>query len=181
MGGNRGVFRRAGGGEDRGVAGAAAEVACELDLVICCAVEMVGGHRGDEAGGAEATLGAVVVDHRLLHGMQGAIGSGDAFHRADGFALQLGKKENAGVERTRAALVGHHNGAGAAIAFVAAFFCSCEVFRFAQPVEECGGGRNARGCDLTSVEKKGDVHHVFRRGTDARCWPPSMRRRSGAG
>jgi hypothetical protein len=42
---------------------------------------------------------AVMVDHRLLHRVQRAVGAGDAFDRAHRLAVQLRQEQDAGVQR----------------------------------------------------------------------------------
>jgi len=75
LGGQQAILRRGGfGGADDGrVAGAAAQVAGELRVVIRGPVQMVGGHGDGKARRAKAALAAVVVDHGLLHGVQAAV------------------------------------------------------------------------------------------------------------
>ena len=55
-GGDGGGFGGACGADDRGVAGAAAEVAGKGGVVVLVAVQMGHGHRDDETGGAKAAL-----------------------------------------------------------------------------------------------------------------------------
>ena len=181
-----GGHRRGGGGlggaGDGGIAGAAAEVAGELVVMILRAVRVGGGHGGDEAGSAEAALGAVVLDHCALDRVQGAIGRGDALDGADFAAMQVRQQHDAGVLCGPGAVgrAGHHR-AGAAIAFVAALLCSCEAPLLAQPVEHRGGGGDVAQLHGLSVEKKRDVHGLTCRVTELvpRAMP-SMRRRSAA-
>ena len=128
--------QRFGRADDRGVAGAAAQVACELVVMIGAAVQMGGGHRDDKPRRAKAALAAVMGDHRGLNRMQGAIGARDAFDRAHGFAMQLGQEQDAGVQRAAAAVIGDHDRAGAAIAFIAAFFGAAKAAIKPQPIQQ---------------------------------------------
>ena len=98
-------------------------------------VQMRRGHRDDKARGAEPALRSVVIDHRLLHRVQRAIGAADTFDRTHRLALQLWQKKNAGVQRPRALLIGDHNGAGTAVAFIAAFLGAGQAARLAQPIQ----------------------------------------------
>ena len=155
---HRGVFGGFGGADDRRIAGATAEVAGELVVMIGGVIGMGGDHRHDEAWGAKTALAAVEIDHCLLHRMQGAIRMSDAFDRAYGFAVELRQEQDAGVQRSGAALVGDHHGARAAIALVAAFLGAGETTVLAQPVQErcCWLGFWKR--DLFTVEMKGNRH-----------------------
>ena len=87
------------GADDRRVAGAAAEIAREGGVVVGVGVQMGGGHRDDEAGRAKAALAGVMGNHGGLHRVSFAIRAGDTLDRADGQPVQLGQKQDAGVER----------------------------------------------------------------------------------
>ena len=95
--GHRGALGGVGGADDRRIAGAAAEVAGELVVMIGGAIGMGGDHRHDKAWGAKTALAAVEIDHGLLHRMQGAIRMGDPFDCAYGFAVELRQEQDAGV------------------------------------------------------------------------------------
>ena len=73
---HRGALSGFGGVDDRGIAGAAAEVAGELVVMIGGTIGMGGDHRHDKAWGAKTALAAVEIDHGLLYRMQGAIRMG---------------------------------------------------------------------------------------------------------
>ena len=60
-------------------------------------------------------------DHRILNRVQGAVWSRNPLDRAHGLAVKLWQKENARIQRARTVFIGHHDAAGAAIAFVAPF------------------------------------------------------------
>ena len=90
--------------------------------------------------------------------MEGSAFGAETFDGGDVFAVQLGQKEDAGIEGKGAVRVGDHDGAGAAIAFVAAFFCAGEVSLFTQPVEEGCCGIWLRQSDGGAVEHKRDLH-----------------------
>ena len=168
--------------DDRGIAGAAAEVARQCVVVVPVAVEMRNRHRHDETGRAEAALRSVMVDHRLLHRVQGAVGGADALDRAHRAAVKLGQEEDAGVQRPCAARIGDHHRAGPAIAFVTAFLGASEAALFAQPIEQrCRGGHVSQ-LHALSVQKKGDIHvkNLPPYQCPVMC-APSMRRRKRAG
>jgi hypothetical protein len=117
------------------------------------------GHGDGEARGAEAALRAVVIDHRLLDGVERAVGGSEPFDRAQRLAVELGQEEDAGVERAGAAGgVGQQDRAGAAVAFVAALLGAGEAAILAQPVERRAGGRGVGEIDPFAVEEKGKMH-----------------------
>ena len=101
---------------DRAVAGAAADVALErpTEIATLRLVHARGGH--DHARRAEAALKALRVQKGLLHRMQFAV-LGQAFDRGDGAALRAIGREQTGMDR----IAVDHDGAGAAVAGVAAF------------------------------------------------------------
>jgi hypothetical protein len=123
------------GVEDAGVAGAAAEVAVEafLNLYQCglrmFVEEMVGGE--DHAGSADAALGSALLEEALLDGVEFFF-VGEAFDGGDFGAFGLEYRDEAGVDEFAV----HQDGAGAALAFAAAFLGSGEVKVFAEDVEE---------------------------------------------
>jgi hypothetical protein len=125
---------------------------------------MRAGHRHDEARRAEPACDPVVLHHGLLDGVELARRRGDPFDGADGLSGELRQEQDAGVESVDPARVGHHHGAGAAVAFVAAFLRSGEAALLAQPVEERPRGRTFSPHSL-SVEEKPDVHVNARRVT----------------
>ena len=129
------VLRSLSRADDGGVAGAAAQVARKLHVMVRRPVEMGGGHAHDKAGRAEATLAAVKVDHRLLDRMQRAVGCRQPLNRCDRFAVHLGQEEDAAVEGTGAAGVGDHHRTRTTITFIAAFFGAGETAGVAEPVE----------------------------------------------
>ncbi|MNC30261.1 hypothetical protein D3C75_785410 [compost metagenome] len=116
-----------GGGDDRPVAGAAAQVAGQridrLRAVVSGAALLQGKQRHDETRCAEAALAAVAVGHRLLHAMQmprlTEILDGDQL-----LAVQGGHEGQAGVQAAIAqpravggrVRLGDHHGAGTAVA-----------------------------------------------------------------
>ena len=120
---------------DRGVSCASAQVAGQLSVVIRGAVQMGGCHRYHEARCAEPALAAMPFNQRVLYRMQRSVRGCDAFYRPDGLAVDLGHEENAGIERFCARSVGHHDSAGAAVSFVAAFLGAFQALIFAKPVK----------------------------------------------
>jgi hypothetical protein len=125
--------------------------------VVGAPVEVGCCHRDDEARRAEAALAAVVLDHRRLHGVELPPGAGDALHRAYGATVKLRQEKDAGVERAGPGIVRDHDGAGAAIAFVAAFLGAGQALLLAQPVEKRGCRGRIDGLRFP-VEKKPDCH-----------------------
>lgn len=115
-------------------------------------------HRDHEARRAKATLRSMMVDHRLLYRVKRAIGACDPLDGSDRAPGQLRQKQDAGIQRPRAAIrVGHHHGAGTAITLVATFLGAGEPPFLAEPIQERrSGGR----IDLHRfpVEKKPDCH-----------------------
>ncbi len=158
--GDGGGLGSPGGAEDRRIAGAAAEIAGEVVIVAPVAVQMGRGHRSDEARRAKAALAAVMGDHGLLDGMHLALGAGDAFDGADGFAFELWQEKDAGIDRAGAGLVAQDDGTGAAIAFVAALFRAFQPACVAQPVEQrpCGAF-GLRDLGFNSVQPETDTGH----------------------
>ncbi len=129
-------------GQDRAIAGAAAEIAGELVAEARGGrgrAGMIGGEQAHhDARRAEAALRAVMVDHRLLHRMQ-AVALGEVLDRDEFGAVELAKQQDAGVDRLvgelAAAQTREHDRAGAAIALGAAFLRAGRPLLFAQPVE----------------------------------------------
>ena len=137
-----------GGPHDRRIAGAAAEIALQrlLDLVLRRprrrqpeAVE-----RHDEARRAEAALRAVLVDERLLHGMQRA-GQSQVLHRHDVGRVERSDEADAGIDGLVAEIAvdepPDEHRAGAAVALRAAFLRAGQALLEPQMVEQ----RRARG------------------------------------
>ena len=172
------LFGGLGRADDRGVAGAAAQVARQRVVVVCPAVQVGRGHGHDKPRRAEPALAAVVVHHGRLHGVKRAVGGGDPFHGAHGLTLQLWQEQDAGVQGPRALCVRDHHAAGPAVAFVAAFLGAGQPAGVAQPVQQ-GLGRVALHLNGLSVQKKRNLHDIARRGTRyvSERWVPSMRRR----
>ena len=133
-------------------------------------VLLVGGGQGHhEARGAEAALRAVAVDHGLLHRVR-RVGAAQVLHRQQRLAVQRGQEADAAVDRPqpqaahahagggagrgrglkaavgrggrrrRFGQFGDDHGAGAAVAFAAAFLRAGAAGVLAQPVEH-GAGR----------------------------------------
>ena len=131
------------GVNDRPVAGAAAEIARELivDPVTIDGAALLahGEERHDDAGRAEAALRAVVIDHRLLNGVKrGPVRQ--IFDGQDLGAVRHAQEGDAGIDRPvhkLAVLQSRENdGAGAAIAFIAAFLRSRGAAILPQPVKK---------------------------------------------
>ena len=134
--------------DDRPIAGAAAQIAGEhvverLPVGRAAAFVVVSKQAHDDAGRAEAALRAVVARHRRLHRMQDAV-IGEVLDRDQLGAIHLADQRDAGIDRlvdqAAVALAHQNDGAGAAVAFRAAFFGAGGALLEAQPVEH-GGAR----------------------------------------
>ena len=169
------------GVENRAVTGAAAQVAGELfhrqfaadgaalaDMVLVHAE-----HAHHKTRRAETALRTVAVDHGLLRGMQIGVRSiarggrrgglnqrilCQIFHRPQRHAVDRVGQANAAVDRLvvqfAIALLSEHDGAGAAVAFAAAFLGAGAVQVFTQHVQQGTVGRNAvEGHGLAATDK----------------------------
>ena len=135
--------------------------------MVGAALRMAHGHRHDEARRAKAALAAVVPDHFGLHRVQGAIGAGNTFNRAHGLAVDLGQKQDAGVQGAHALIIGDHHRAGPAITFIAAFLRAAKAALKAQPIQQRSRRRLPRRMNLHTVQVKRYVGHC-------RNLPPSF-------
>ena len=159
--------------DDRGVAGAAAEIAGERVVDRLLAWQRVGRagqgeHRHDEAGRAEATLRAVAVDHRLLDRVQPSVGALEVLDGEQLAAVQGRHELNAGVDgavvEPRTIRLGDDHGAGTAVALVAPFLgprpASCQP----QPVEHRLGRVDPVELDQLVAEEEADLiaHGIHR-------------------
>ena len=136
-----------------------------------------GPERHHEAGRAEAALRAVAIDHRLLHRVQfvtlhrvEARAGVQIFDREQGLAVERRQELDAGIGRgqaqpaddfRRARLrrprqLADDDGAGTAIAFVAAFLGADAARVFAQPVEHRARGRRAADFDDGAAVEEAD-------------------------
>lgn len=100
-----------------------------------------------------------MVDHCCLDRVQGAVGTADALDGADGFAVKLRQKQDAGIQGAFGIFVSDDNGTGTAIAFVAALLCSRQIACRAQPIQQRlrGGCIHLHGFP---IEKKRHFHIV---------------------
>ena len=140
------------GVDDRPVAGAAAQVAGQGVVDLAAArlpavlFQVHAPQRHDEAGRAEAALGTVAFDHRLLHRMQGAVGLLQVFDREQRLAVERGGELDAGVDRLQRQLAilerADDDRAGAAVAFGAAFLGAGAVQILAQMLQDGAGRRH---------------------------------------
>ncbi len=155
-----------GGFEDRPVAGAAAEVAGQgfvgLVRVVFgdrAGVLLQGEQAHDEAGGAEAALRTVAVDHRLLDAVQPALVL-EVFDADQLLAVQRGDEGQARVEGAIAQAVAQqfadHHGTGATVTGGAAFLGSGLATVFAQILQHRGVGIECAFAAQFSIEKKLD-------------------------
>ena len=144
IGGGRACAARLRGGDDRLVAGAAAEVALQRRprsrprRVRVAHPERVERHH--EARRAEAALAAVAVDHGRLHRVQGAV-AGEVLDGDDVAEVDRGEQPDAGIHRLVdqpvAGPPADQHRAGAAVALGAALLGA------AQPLRPAAGGRAA--------------------------------------
>jgi hypothetical protein len=165
-------------GEDRAIAGAAAEIAgdhvADRHILGARGADAPAVERHHEAGRAEAALRAVPLDQLALNRM----GAAEAFHGLQRLAVEHGQEEDAGIDRAPAhvlplQLADQHR-TGAAIAFRAAFLRAGAAERVAEIVEQ-GDGRIGRvGLDHLAVEQEAD-----HRGAPAAIQAPSLCRSAG--
>jgi hypothetical protein len=166
---SRHIVHRLCGAHDRPVAGATAEVASE-NVVDAAGIGLrfaeVGRiERHDEPGRAEAALRAMAVGKRPLHWMRGAIFALQVLHRHDAAPLQHWQQQDAGIDGAvmhgAVAQLSDHDGAGAAIAFRAAFLGAGQPLGLTQIVEEGRGGRNIPQRLKPSIEEERNAvaHH----------------------
>lgn len=90
--------------------------------------------RHDLPGRAVAALQGVVIEKRLLHRMQRAIGRSDAFYGRDALAMRLHGKREAGDD---AAII-HMHRARAALPVVTALLRAAQTKPLSQRIEERG-------------------------------------------
>jgi epoxyqueuosine reductase len=157
-----------GGVEDGAIAGTAAQIAAQRPhrrLARCRRVIVaVGEQAHHEARRAEAALRAVMIDHRLLHGMQRAVRRLQALDRDQLAPVERRDRLDAGIDRamdepaTVARLRDDH-GAGAAIALRAALLGAAAPLGAAQPFEH--GRVRIDPVDLAHapIEQKTDAGH----------------------
>ena len=152
------VLASAGRAQNRRIARAAAQVAGKGGFVIGFTVQMCHSHRGHKTRRAKTALAAVVGDHRLLHRVQLPVGAADTLDRAQRPPVQLRQQQDAGIDRLAGGGAAQHDGAGAAIALVAALFGAGQAPRLAQPIQRCHHRVDAAQLHALSVQKKGDIH-----------------------
>ena len=108
----------------------------------------------DHAGSADSALCTSTLEEALLDGVELLVDS-YSFDGSDVCAFCLQGGDEAGVDQFSV----HEDGAGAALAFAAAFFCAGEVEVFAEDVEEALHGRDFDGL-LFVVDCYGDLVHM---------------------
>ena len=123
-------------------------------------VAMIQGEQAHhDAGRAEAALRAVTGDHRLLHGME-TFGARKILDRDHLGAVELTEEEDAGVHRFIGEPVSsqppEHHGAGAAIAFGAAFLRADAALAEAQIVEQGRPRVEAADLDHSAAPQEAD-------------------------
>ena len=122
--------------DDVRIAGATAQIAAhvfaDVGVVFGVSFDDAGDRGHDLSRRAVAALEGVVIDERLLHGMQRAVRPGEAFDRRDLASLRRRRKREAGEN----ALAVHQDGASAALTVVAAFLGAGETDVLTQRVEK---------------------------------------------
>ena len=138
--------------DDRPIAGAAAQIPRQhiVDFVAAraaVALVIVREQAHHDARRAKAALRAMQTRHRLLHRMQHAV-FGEILDRDQFGAVELAEQRDARIDRlvSQAAIALAHDddGAGAAIAFRAAFFGAGRSLLQTQPVQHGGARRKIR-------------------------------------
>lgn len=138
--------QRACGGENLGVRAAAAEIPGHgaLDLLIgwLRVAEQERLEREHLARCAEATLQRVVLDERLLHGVERVV-VGQPLNGRDGASLALDGEQQTTVD----SLAIQQDGASATLAHIAAWLGARQVQVFAQGVQQCAAWLHAQRAD----------------------------------
>ncbi len=128
-----------------------------------------GEHRHHEARRAEAALGGVGIDERLLHRMERPVRARQTLDRENRAIVDLRQHHQAGIHRAELQrsvdASTEDDGAGAAIALRAAFLGSGEMRAGAKPVEHRHARRGAILAAWRSVQQ--EAHR-----THARLVPP---------
>ncbi len=119
---------------------------------------MIGGENAHhDARGAEAALRTVMIDHRLLHGMQRAA-LGKVLDSDELGAVELAQEDDTDVDRLMHELAAfqprQHRSARAAIAFGAPFLGPRGGLLFAQPVQHGRTRREPVERDLPATKSK---------------------------
>src|SRR5262245_57390868 len=156
------------GRRDRAVTGAAAEVAGERFMhdrgVRRLAAVVEGKHRHDETRRAEAALGGIGIDERLLHRMERSVRPGQTLDRQDGTIVDLRQHPQAGIPRLELQrsvdAPTEDDGTGAAVALRAAFLGSGEMGAGAKPVEHRHARRRAILAAWRSVQQEPHRGHA---------------------
>ena len=160
--GRRSIACRKRRGQDGAIAGALIEVAGELIAQARDGrrgARMIGGEKAHhDARGAEAALRTVMIDHRLLHGMQSAA-LGKVLDRDELATVKLAQEDDTGVERLMHELVAfqprQHDSARAAIAFGATFLRPRQHPRSSRSQSRTvARGENRSSADLAAAKSK---------------------------
>jgi hypothetical protein len=150
--------------DDRAVAGTAAQVSGEPvghRLAVGDLARLIEREQAhDEARRAEAALRAVIVDHRLLHGVEGAALGRQVVDRHHVGAVGHAGHQDAAVD----GLVDHlavdqpaeRHGAGAAVAFGAALLGAAGAFAQPEVVEQHLGGLDVGQFDQLAAAEEAD-------------------------
>jgi hypothetical protein len=167
--------------DDGPVAGAAAQVARDGGLRLLAAERarraaigvVEGEQRHHEAWRAEAALRGMVIDHGLLHRVQGAVGRGQVLDREHRTAIDRRQRPDAAVDRPQhrafAVEFADHDRAGAAVALGAAL-AGAVATAGAQPVEQHRVGVDAIDARLAQAaqQTQGTDGQGHRRGSAGR-------------
>ena len=193
--GRRQARHALGGVDDRTVARAAAQVAGQGVVDLAAArlaaflLQVQAPQRHRESGRTEAALRTVALDQRLLHGVQRAILLRQVFDGEQGLAVQRGGELDAGIHGPHLQFAvferSEHDGAGAAVAFGAAFLGAGAVQVLAQVLQDGLRRRDVvHFMDGAAVEKSDRCgHHCLGLETTVRMvltgWKSSTGGRAG--
>ena len=135
-----------------------------------------------KAGGAEAALRTVALQHGLLGRVQCAVCGLQVFHRPQRQPVHRMRHADAAIDglqfQLAVFLFTDDHGAGPAVAFAAALLGAGAVQVFAQQVEQGAVGVNGQTDKLTTAQKADDlgIHKLFQKG----CSGARVNRECGA-
>ena len=135
---------------------AAADVAAHQFADFGCSLALAFGNqargRADLARRAVAALECIVIDERLLQGMERAIG-GKAFDRGDVGAVRHDGQRQAGIHPAAF----DQDRAGAALAVIASLLGAAQIEAIPQGIQQCRPGRDRQRA-IVPVDIESDGH-----------------------
>ena len=158
------AFSRLGRADDRRIASAAAEIPCQLVIMVPRAVQMRHRHRDHKPRRAKAALAAMMLNHGGLDRVHFTGWTRNSFNGAHSLTVQLRQEQDAGIQCFWALGVGHHHCARAAVALIAAFLGAAQTPLLAQPIKQRPGRGAALNPNRRSVQQKRYSHPSTRRG-----------------